>query len=632
MKKKIIFCLLSLPLMIAGCQSNEIEDITPPSKEVQLSPEELLSIRYKSSPELSQTEVFNLLTTFQSSELKNNAHSRITFQPNIFQIKEKYYLSKNKADARNIESTEEQIPIYKIEFTSETGTGMAVVSGDRRAPHILAYIDNIKENQDSLYTSPNALLQWSEMYIRNEVTKFDEIKDSLYESAVLKISKELYITSKDIDYEAIKNQIIINNSSISRSKPITEVPSNLKVKVAVFPMCPVAWGQWEPYNCMLPKANCDRYGPGWSEYTNYPVGYGAIVVAHILASLEPTMRPASLQINWSYLTENKEIKAPDYFNSGDPLAKREMVGRLFKNIYDYTKSSVVKDSKGIVTGTTCLMSDVENYLASYFNYSKKTSWNINTVKNSLKATKPVLIYGKPDNICTTVLDLKEQINQAENSLALLLAETPHKIQRGKLGNQQLPENFSVGVPLQMLANRPDVRSAEFSLAQAFYTTNAARAAFYPSITLSGSAGWTNSAGSMIVNPGKFLASAVASLTQPLFNKGANIAQLKIAKAQQEEARLSFEQTLLNAGVEVNEALVQYQTAREKADYYNKQVASLQTAAKSTSLLMKHGNTTYLEVLTAQQTLLNAQLSQVANRFTEIQGVITLYQALGGGRM
>ena len=232
----------------------------------------------------------------------------------------------------------------------------------------------------------------------------------------------------------------------------------------------------------------------------------------------------------------------------------------------------------------------------------------------------------------SVRTTRAMINKAENSLALLLAETPHKIQRGKLGNQQLPENFSVGVPLQMLANRPDVRSAEFSLAQAFYTTNAARAAFYPSITLSGSAGWTNSAGSMIINPGQFLASALASLTQPLFNKGLNIAQLKIAKAQQEEARLSFEQILLNAGVEVNEALVQYQTAREKAAFYDKQVASLQTAAKSTSLLMKHGNTTYLEVLTAQQTLLNAQLSQVANRFTEIQGMITLYQALGGGRM
>ena len=219
------------------------------------------------------------------------------------------------------------------------------------------------------------------------------------------------------------------------------------------------------------------------------------------------------------------------------------------------------------------------------------------------------------NICTTLLDLQEQLNQAENALSLLLADVPHRIPRGRLADQQLPENLSVGVPLQILSNRPDVRSAEQSLAQAFYTTNAARSAFYPSITLSGSAGWTNSAGAMIVNPGKFLATAVASLTQPLFNRGANIAQLRIAKAQQEEARLSFEQTLLNAGSEVNNALV----------------ASLENAARSTQLLMKHGNTTYLEVLTAQQTLLNAQLSQVANRFTEIQGVITLYQALGGGR-
>ena len=235
-------------------------------------------------------------------------------------------------------------------------------------------------------------------------------------------------------------------------------------------------------------------------------------------------------------------------------------------------------------------------------------------------------------VLASIPDIEQSIRETENALSTLLGEAPHAIKRGELEAQVLPTELSAGVPIQLLSNRPDVKAAEMSLASCYYNTNSARAAFYPSITLSGSAGWTNSAGSMIVNPGKFLASAVASLTQPLFNKGANIAQLKIAKAQQEEARLSFEQTLLNAGVEVNEALVQYQTAREKADYYDKQVASLQTAAKSTSLLMKHGNTTYLEVLTAQQTLLNAQLSQVANRFTEIQGVITLYQALGGGRM
>ena len=235
------------------------------------------------------------------------------------------------------------------------------------------------------------------------------------------------------------------------------------------------------------------------------------------------------------------------------------------------------------------------------------------------------------SVQTSILDLKEQINQVENSLALLLAETPRRYERGKLADQRLPEDVAVGVPMQMLSNRPDVRAAERSLEQAFYATNQARAAFYPSIVLSGSAGWTNSAGSMIVNPGKFLASAVGSLTQPLFNKGQIMAQYRIAKAQQEEASLSFQQALLNAGSEVNDALVACQTSKAKTLLFEKQIQSLEKALESTSLLMEHGTTTYLEVLTARQSLLSAQLSQTANRFTEIQSLINLYQALGGGR-
>ena len=235
------------------------------------------------------------------------------------------------------------------------------------------------------------------------------------------------------------------------------------------------------------------------------------------------------------------------------------------------------------------------------------------------------------SVQTSILDLKEQINQVENSLALLLAETPRRYERGKLADQRLPEDVAVGVPMQMLSNRPDVRAAERSLEQAFYATNQARAAFYPSIVLSGSAGWTNSAGSMIVNPGKFLASAVGSLTQPLFNKGQIMAQYRIAKAQQEEASLSFQQALLNAGSEVNDALVACQTSKAKTLLFEKQIQSLEKALESTSLLMEHGTTTYLEVLSARQSLLSAQLSQTANRFTEIQSVINLYQALGGGR-
>lgn len=216
-------------------------------------------------------------------------------------------------------------------------------------------------------------------------------------------------------------------------------------------------------------------------------------------------------------------------------------------------------------------------------------------------------------------------------MSLLLAAPPQRIRRGRLADQQLPESFSLGIPLQLLSNRPDVKSAELSLAQALYTTNTARSAFYPSIVLNGSAGWTNNAGTLLTNPGKLIATAVGSLTAPLFNRGQNIAQLRIAKAQQEEAGLAFTQTLLNAGSEVNDALMQYQTAIEKTTWYAQQVSALETAVKSTRLLMKHGNTTYLEVLTAQQTLLSAQLNQVSNRFTEIQGIINLYRALGGGR-
>lgn len=228
-------------------------------------------------------------------------------------------------------------------------------------------------------------------------------------------------------------------------------------------------------------------------------------------------------------------------------------------------------------------------------------------------------------------DLAYQIRQTENSLCTLLAQAPHPVSRGSLESQRLPDDLTVGVPLQMLSNRPDIRAAEYSLMQAYYATAEARSALYPSITLSGTAGWTNSGGAGIVNPGKILLSAAGSLLQPIFNAGANRARVKIMQAQQEEAKLSFQQALLNAGAEVNNALMQTQSARGKADLRTQQIASLERAVESTELLMRHGSSTYLEVLTAQQSLLSARLSQISDRFDEIQGIVNLYQALGGGR-
>lgn len=228
-------------------------------------------------------------------------------------------------------------------------------------------------------------------------------------------------------------------------------------------------------------------------------------------------------------------------------------------------------------------------------------------------------------------DLEYAIRQAENSLCSLLGEAPRTIARGTLDTQHMPEELTVGIPVQMLTMRPDVRSAEFALMQAYYATAAARSALYPSISLSGTVGWTNNGGAGIVDPGKLLLSAAGSLLQPIFNAGANRAKLKIAKAQQEESLLAFRQALLNAGAEVNNALAQCQTARAKTDLRDRQIAALERAVESTELLMKHSPTTYLEVITAEQALLSARLSQISDRFDEVQGVVNLYQALGGGR-
>ena len=234
------------------------------------------------------------------------------------------------------------------------------------------------------------------------------------------------------------------------------------------------------------------------------------------------------------------------------------------------------------------------------------------------------------SVDASIASLRQQIDQMENTLTALLGIAPQKIDRTTIGEQRFPTELAAGVPLQLLQRRPDVRQSEAALAQAFYATNAARAAFYPSITLSGSAGWTNAAGAAITNPGQWLFTAVGSLVQPLFNRGKNIANLRIAKAQQEEALLSFRQSLLDAGTDVNNALIQWQTARQRQQTDQRQILSLESTVRSSELLMQYSSQNYLEVLTARQTLLQAELTAVSDRFDEIQGVINLYHALGGG--
>lgn len=232
---------------------------------------------------------------------------------------------------------------------------------------------------------------------------------------------------------------------------------------------------------------------------------------------------------------------------------------------------------------------------------------------------------------TMVCDLEQQVFLVENSLSIILAQTPRPIERTTLAEQSMPTQLYTGIPVSLLSARPDVKAAETNLMQAFYGVTASRAALYPSLNLSGIAGWTNNLGTTIVNPGSLLWNAALSLFQPIFQNGQLRARLKIAKLDAEAAELQFRQTVLNAGNEVNTALEQTVTARNKATLLAKQVESLAAAAESTELLMEHGSATYLEVLIARQSLLTAELDQCQNRLAEILGVVNLYTALGGGK-
>ena len=249
------------------------------------------------------------------------------------------------------------------------------------------------------------------------------------------------------------------------------------------------------------------------------------------------------------------------------------------------------------------------------------------------------------NVKTQIVDTRRNIRAVENAICQLLAATPQHINREKWGSSILhhaeaqgdddqkmfdTKYLHLGVPAMMLENRPDIRMANHAMEEAFYNTAAARSAFYPSITLSGSAGWTNSAGGLIIDPGKLLLTAIGQLTQPIFARGKLIANKKIATLTEEDLQKKYVQTVINAGNQVNEAMADCMAAREKHTYFQRQVQVLHEAYSGTHELMDNGKASYLEVLTAQESLLNAQLSQAMNMYDAAEAVIALYIALGGG--
>ncbi len=253
--------------------------------------------------------------------------------------------------------------------------------------------------------------------------------------------------------------------------------------------------------------------------------------------------------------------------------------------------------------------------------------------NSTEALYQAGIYMSPavyqmeaslEDVRTKIIDLRNSITYTEASLCLLLNEPPHHIERATFEEFEMPENIHIGLPVRLLDARPDVRMAERNMELAYYTTQQARQDFYPNISIEGLLGYGGSADAL-----DLIAQAVGSLTQPIFQGGSLTAQLRNAKKDQEKAQIEFVYALYSAGNEVYTYIHDCETAKEKSGHIDIQVNAMHEAYNATIDLMNNGTTTYIEVLTAQESLLAAELTQVDNQYDLIQALINLYSALGG---
>ncbi len=312
--------------------------------------------------------------------------------------------------------------------------------------------------------------------------------------------------------------------------------------------------------------------------------------------------------------------------------------RQAKVNYDQAEDYALAVRTGLIAG-------VATQYYSLLMLDEQLAFTLKTVEkyaSSVEVLKAMMAAGMANQVAVSQMEgawcaasasaesLAQSTTEIENSLCALLCETPHTIARGTFADSSFPAELKTGVPAQLLERRPDIRAAENALASAYYGVNVAKASLLPSISLSGQAGWTNNLSGTIMNPAGLILGAAASLFQPVFNGGALRGQLRISKSQMEQARLNLVQTILDAGAEVNTALSLYQTALSKEQWRDRQIESLSSALENTEMLMRYTSTTYLEVLTAQQSLLSAETGRAADRLEKATAVINLYRALGGG--
>ena len=339
-------------------------------------------------------------------------------------------------------------------------------------------------------------------------------------------------------------------------------------------------------------------------------------------SLYSTLWEAGLNASWELdiwgkLNSSKKAALASFLQT--EAARRVIQTELIANIADTYYTLLALDEKLAITYQTVsvLQKDVES---------------MKLMKESAIVTGAAVVQSQANlySAEVSIPDLQQSIRETENTLCTLLGRAPGSIERGTLDQQLANKDLSIGVSSQLLQNRPDVQQAELALREAFENVNVARASFYPSLTITANGGLSSLDLSDFLDNSLFY-NLIGGLTQPIFSKGQNISNLKIAKAQQQEAYNNFKQSLLDAGKEVSNALYAYQMAEKKETSRINQLQALEKSVEFTKELLRYSSSTnYTDVLTSEQSLLSAQLSSVSDRQQKLQAVVELYRALGGG--
>ena len=317
---------------------------------------------------------------------------------------------------------------------------------------------------------------------------------------------------------------------------------------------------------------------------------------------------------------------------GNILSQKRSTQMKLLGMKDYQMAVRAQVVSGIANCYyTLLMLDEQLRIVTEMSGMAKETWEMMQMQYKLGRMRSTSVQSAEAAYLSTLTqanDFRRQIRATENALCLLVGQPGQQIRRSTLAQQSLPAEFATGVGVDLLKNRPDVHNAEMQLAACFHDVQTARSQFYPNITVGASAAFTNSSGTM--NPGKWLTTLFGSLTQPIFARGALIANLKVSRLQYEQAFNTWQNSILSAGNEVSNALVSYNAYDANSKLESQRIEVLARNVDDTRQLYRSSGSSYLEVLTAQTQLLSAQINKVTDDFSKMQSVVTLYTALGGG--